>query len=377
MPDQPLPMSTIFDPAQVAAIIDSAATAVATQLSVSSGWEDDDSVSASLVAFASAINPISGVANLVRYGQWRQTTSGAQVVGVNATRRAALVAQCKTTFWSYYSRCMTSPTGAIDALAYLNELVRRARYAWAAVAEQFELARKVNGQICVELNDALDRAYRIRTAASVAFMVVGSLPIVAAGATAAGATTAAGSCFTLTSTATTGTVLASTGTPWVVACKVAGLGAIYGFFTEIAFNKDDVKRSKAAAVHFNDGATGAATGAGGNMAQTALETWRAREAARIATEARRAANQQIVHNAFERLRADALSRPVNPRALTNEVQRQCSQRLAEHAERNLARVSTAVARSGSVLFIAAGLYSMRGDIATACRGLTAEIDRTR
>ena len=181
-----LPKSAIYDYDTVDTIINAAAVACATQLGVSSGWKEDDSWQSDLVWFASAVNPINGVKNLISDGKWTQTTSGAQEVKVDLSRREQLKKDYYDTYWGYYRRCLArDQDGAQAAWDYLNTLIARTRYAWAAINEQFEMARRINNDVCTYLNDALDRAYRIRTAASVAFMVVGSLPVLTAVAGAA------------------------------------------------------------------------------------------------------------------------------------------------------------------------------------------------
>jgi hypothetical protein len=369
-----LPQSVIYDYDAVDTIIRAAALACASQLGVTSGWKDDNSWQSDLVWLASAVNPLSGIKNLIREGQWTQTTSGAQEVTVNTSRREFFKSDFYNTFWGYFRRCMAQDKGAgSQAVDYLNSLVARTRYAWSAVSEQFEMARRINRDVSVYLNDALDRAYRIRTAASIAFMVVGSLPVLTA---AAGAATVAS--FTYTgAVAGSFTVVASTASPWVMAFQVAGTAAVYGFLTDVAFNKDEVRNSKVSGVHFGDGATSAAFGGGGNLVQAGVETVRARGAAKIAEEARLAANRESVRNAMLEARAAALGRAVNPSEMSNEIARRTAAGLAQHAEQRLNRVAQSVARSGSAIFICYGLYSMRDDIRTAVNGLTAEIDRTR
>jgi len=370
-----LPQSVIYDYDAVDTIIRAAALACATQLGVTSGWKDDDSWQSDLVWLASAVNPISGLKNLLLEGRWAQTTSGAQEVKVDMSRRQFFKTDFYNTFWAYFQKCMAADkgTGSSQALDYLNNLVTRTRYAWSAVSEQFEMARRINKDVSVYLNDALDRAYRIRTAASVAFMVVGSLPVLTA---AAGAATVASFSYT-GAVAGSFTVVASTASPWVMACQVAGTAALYGFLTDVAFNKDEVRNSKATGLHISDGATSAAVGGGGNLVQTGVETVRSRAAAKIAEEARLVANRDIVRNAVLKAQADVLGRSVVESEMSNEISRRVSAGLAQHAERNLNRVAQSVARSGSVIFICYGLYTMRDDIRTAINGLTTGIDRTR
>ncbi|MCB1887271.1 MAG: hypothetical protein KDH20_06670 [Rhodocyclaceae bacterium] len=374
MPAASPPITTVFDTERVSAIIEAAATAMATQMSLTSEWKPDDSWQSRLIYGLETINPVSGFYNLIAHdGNWRSERPGAQVTSIDQTRRTNLRAMCVRDYWNGFKAALASPGGAGAAYAYLLRLVNQTKVNIQTINAQFQRDRDVNNKQVVQLNDALDRAYRIRTAASVAFMVVGALPLAGA---AAGTTTVAS--FSLVSGGSC-TLAASAAAPWALTLQVAGVGGLYGFLTDLAFNAEDVRRSAAVATaHPQDAAKGGAIGAGGNLAQAGVEQMRQRGARQIADAQRQAANRAAVSNAVRDTMHQARSgRPINPRLLNNEVQRGVSQRLAEHAEKNLARRAQAVARSGSVIFIAAGLYSMREDIALAMKGLTAGTDRTR
>src|SRR5262245_25519053 len=104
--DPDLPFSAVFNPATVDEIITAAAFACASQLGVSSGWKEDDSWQSDLVWLAAAANPVNGVKNLVKHGQWTQTTSGAQEVKVDLSRREQLKEDFYKTYWGHYHRCL-------------------------------------------------------------------------------------------------------------------------------------------------------------------------------------------------------------------------------------------------------------------------------
>ncbi len=374
MPAGAPPITTVFDTERVSAIIETAATAMATQMSLTSEWQPDNSWQSRLIYGLETINPVSGFYNLVAHdGNWCSEPPGAQVTSIDQKRRTDLRAMCVRDYWNAFRTALASPAGASAAYAYLLRLTNQTRANIQEINARFQRDRDVNNQQVVQLNDALDRTYRIRTAASIAFMVVGALPLAGA---AAGTTTVAS--FTLASGGSC-TLAASAAAPWALTLQVAGVGGLYGFLTDLAFNPDDVRRSAATATgHPHDGLKGGAVGAGGNLAQAGVAQLRLRGAQQIADAQRQAANRAAVSNAVRNTMHQARTgRPINPRLLNNEIQRGVSQRLAEHAEKKLARRAAAVARSGSVLFIAAGLYSMRGDIALAMKGLTSGTDRTR
>jgi hypothetical protein len=362
------PVTTIFDEECVGELIRLAANAFSMQLCIRSEWKEDDSWSSRLVSAVNTINPAAGIRNLITDGQWTNPTSGAFEVGYvgGNDRRRTLFEEFTRDLWAGYEARL--PRGPAEVLAYLEHLTEQTKKAWAAIAEQFKFAININKEVSSSLNDALDRTYKIRTVASIAFVIVGSLPVATA---AAGGAAAAAPAFLSTQI----TLTASTGAWWAVALKVAGVGGIYGFLTEMAFNKDDIKRSSVAC-HLSDSGKAAALGTGGNLAQTAVERVRAHGTAQLLEEARSRNAQQVVRDTLLRLHAQEGGR-VDPRLLSNEVQRRCSRQLAGHAEKNLSRVAKSVARSGSVFFTLGGLYMMSDEIGLACRGLTAEIDRTR
>jgi hypothetical protein len=220
MPDQDLPVFTVYQFDIVDEIIRAAAFAVSAQLAISSGWEEDDSWQSDFVWLVETINPISGAYNKLRHREWSSVTSGSQKVSLNGERREALKRESYMIYWGHFRRCLNGDNGAEQAHLYLVELVNRTRYAWAAVHEQFEMARRINNDVNIYLNNAIDRAYAIRTAASVVFMVVGWLPALTA---AAGATTVASFSY---AAAGSFTLVASTQSAWVLALQVAGSAAV-------------------------------------------------------------------------------------------------------------------------------------------------------
>lgn len=344
MPDTPLPMSTVFDEDAIDDVIYGSAGALATQLALSSGWKPDEG-----------------------FIGWL-TNGGAQSVDIDGDRRRNLRDMLVRDFSkAYAAQFAISPAAG---LTYLETLVDRAGYAMKAVSEQFEMARRINSGVSESLNDAIDRTYRIRTMMSVAFVVVGSWPVAAAAAGAGGVAS-----FTMTGVGGV-SLAAAQGSTWALAVQVAGIGGIYGFFTELAFNKEDVKRS-GAGLHLSSSGQAAAMGAGGNLAQTGVEQVRLVKDRALVSSAELESNRLIVRQQAQNIRAEVVGRRAIVRPLVNEADRQLARHALQRSRDALTVAAGRVAATTSVLFIVPGVYMMREDIADAFKGLTRDIDRTR
>ena len=395
MPDNQVPAAVVFDPVRISEIVNAAAGALATQLSLSTEWERDTSASSRALQFVEDANPVSGVYNGIAHGDWSffslrnavrsyvpggaylvdrdaakpSSVTGAVTVKVDPLRRARLFASFTKDFQAEFTKQAT--LGPDKGLAYLRELVNRANRATAAANNQFSRARRVNSDISVRLNDALDRAYRISVGASVAFLVVGCLPIAAAGAAA--------------TVPTTGAVMASSGSAAMVTVKVAGVGLLYGTLNTMAFDPASVKRARASGVSIGPGAVAGGTNAASTVMQAGLEKARMYDAqkrlAKATLEANSAHASRAVREAMRSARnplsaaAPGAQRYI-PGTMT-EIQRQTLQRQQERIQAEVAKKYKGVSRAGSKIFIAVGLYMMRNEIKDAWNGLTTGTDRTR
>ncbi|RYH08884.1 hypothetical protein [Tropicimonas sp. IMCC6043] len=372
-----MPLAVVFDPERIADVINGTAAALATQLALSTEWEPDDSISSGVLQLAEDINPISRIYNYFTTGDSRSSVAGAVAVKIDPMRRARLFASFVTDFQDKFER--NAVAGPFFAYAYLSELVARADRAIRATNEQFAGARAANSRVSLQLNDALDRCYRISVAASVAFLVVGCLPVAAGGATAL-----------MASSAWTGTAMASSGTAGMVMLKVAGVGLVYGTLNSLAFDPESVKRARVSGASLGAGAVAGGTNAGSTFLQTGVETVRMREAQTRLNQAAQDVNnanaQRPIQEAMRAARAQQGPIPPGPGAPSvpryipggmNEVQRELLKRREERIAAEVAKKYRIVSRTGSGIFIGVGLYLMRGEIKDAWDGLTTGTDRTR
>ncbi len=389
MPEGELPVADIFDPNCIGEIINGAAGAMATQMALSTEWEQDKSASSRTVQFIEDINPISALYNgfaqddwsafswnnakrAVSLGYWEardpnrpSTVSGATVVKVDAARRAALFNSNVKDFTAKFTRL--SQTNPAEARVYARELVNRAVRATAATNEQFGLARSVNNEVNIKLNDALDRAYRISVGASVAFLVVGCLPIAVA---------AAGT------TASTGVLMGSSG---YVTLKVAGVGMVYGTLNSIAFDPETAKRAKVGGMALGPAGKAGATNVASTLAQAGLDAAQTRQIRQQLEQATQAANRAAASNQIRqamraaRAPAGATSTTAQrflPGGMT-EVQRQLLRDRQDRIAAEAAKKFKLASRVSSRVFVGIGLVMMRNEIKDAWSGLTAGTDRTR
>lgn len=351
MPDDPPPKVTIYDAEEVQKIFDRAATAYSFDLSLGNQWESDDSIASYFVWGAKHINPFQLIGNVIRYGQATVPTSGALATTLDSKRRVAL----RTEFLQDFPRIFNSrlsTQGPKAALDYLNILDLGTKRCWENIAWRFKATRQVNNQINQLLNDGIDTAYRIRVAASVAFVVVGSLP--------AGALTAVG-------------VAGAAATPWWV---VALIGGAYGFLAEISFDRADILQSKTASYPVTDAGKAGVMGAAGNAAQKGLEAIRLRQAQILASNANISAAQGALSRSMNQIQSNVAGHELH-RVVQHEGQRRLSDYYRQKAAENLATKSKWVKGTGAGLCIAVSLYMMKDEIKEAVGGLTAGIDRTR
>lgn len=372
MPDQPLPVAVVFDPDRVKDIITGAAAAIATQLSLSTEWESDDSLSSRIVQKAEDINPISWAYNYLAYGDSSSTVAGSVAVKVNTARRKQLFSSFILDFQNHFERkAKESPQAA---LGYLKELIARADRAIRATNEQFSGARAANNKASVMLNDALDRSYRISVGASVVFLVVGCLPVAAGGAATLIAASSA-----------TGTVMASAGSASIVMLKVAGVGLVYGTLNTMAFDPASVKQARVSGASLGTGTVAGGTNVASTFAQTGLEKVQMREAQARLTQATQEVNRANASNSIREAMRAARAQPsaINPGAQRfvaggmNEVQRELLKNRQRSIEAEVAKKYRIVSRAGTGIFIAVGLGLMSGEIKDAWNGLTTGTDRTR
>ncbi len=389
MPEGELPVADIFDPDKIGEIIHGAAGALATQMSLSTEWEQDKSASSRAVQFIEDVNPVSALYNgfansdwsafswnnakrAVSFGHWEDrdparpsSISGATVVKVDAARRAALFKSNVKDFTAKFELLNKTKPG--EARQYAKELVTRAVRATAATNEQFGLARSVNNEVNIKLNDALDRAYRISVGASVAFLVVGCLPIAVA---------AAGT------TASTGVLMGSSG---YVTLKVAGVGMVYGTLNSIAFDPETAKRAKVGGMALGPAGKAGLTNVASTFAQAGLDkaqTHQIRQQLQQATQAaNRAAASNQIQQAMRAARAPAGAANTTAQRFlpggVNEIQRQLLRSKQDKIAEEAAKKFKLASRVSSRVFVGIGLVMMRNEIKDAWSGLTAETDRTR
>jgi hypothetical protein len=301
-------------------VLDRAAHLNALELSVDSRWQPSDSWANTFGTW----NPAKGIYNTLRYGQW-SNEMGAFEVGLDRSRYQGLygmfLEDARKAFYRHAHQ------GWDHLLNYLEGKKLSAIRSWENVQDRFVRARAVNDMVRQDLNAGIDRCFRIRTGASLAFCIVGSLP--------AGGVAALG--------------LAASHWGWV-----ALAGGIYGAATTIIWNPSQRNEAKVLGYDIQTPMKEGIIGAGGNAAQAALEYKFQQEA------------QQACHRAAARYLGTSMS------PLAADYLRTVQQQGANRTSQNLAQTRALGGKLIGGAFIAVGIWMMKDDLWTALKGYTAE-----
>ncbi len=303
----------------------------ALELSTCSNWVTDNSVSGWAV-WLGGLNPVKGIYNWIRHGQYTSETSGAVNVSTDQQRCLKLREEFMRDLQNAFFR--ESKKGPAQAHNFLMARKKGAISSWNNVQHRFELARNVNNQINRELNQAIDNAYRIRVGCSVAIVVLGAAPL-AVGTTVAG-------------------IGVTTG--WMATAAVSGG---YALATEMIWSPADLPKAQIVAFHINEGTKAGLTASGATFAQE------------MATRKFKAKAQQEMQRATAEFLAVQRNR-VAAEGYRNLYRQRHTDTVAKYASKS--KVAGRVVGSAALVI---GLYSMKDEIKNAFVGVTSGMDQTR
>lgn len=311
-----------------------AATLNAMEISTDSAWQSEGGFNGWLL-YILGLNPVKGVYNLLKHGQYSSEASGSFEVTTNQPYYEHLRTMCLRDFRSAFIR--ESQRGPEAAMTYIESKKQGAIRSWDNLQHRFSSARSVNDAVRRELNQTIDNVYRIQVAAAVGVCVLGALPASALGTTVI--TLGSTSACTIPATFWTAT----------------GISAAYAFTTELVCSPADVRKASAVGYKINPATAAGLTSAASNVGQQAAQftlTYKAREAMKAA------AGQYMGTELFNRVSTEGY----------RQLQRSHAAKAVERAN----ATSSTAAKGISGVAIGVGLWMMKDDILAAIRGVTAD-----